>query len=45
MGPLEKGYRFLINAVAAMKDFELFDDSIKGVKFNKPGREPVYSEK
>lgn len=39
-GPTEKGYRFLINAVAAMKDFELFDDSIKGVKFNQPGRGP-----
>lgn len=34
----EKGALFLMKAESARKDFELFDDAIKGEKFNKPGR-------
>lgn len=37
-GDTEKGFLFLMKAESARKDFELYDDAIKGEKFNKPGR-------
>lgn len=37
-GTTEKGFMFLMWAESARKDFELFDNHVKGNQFNRPGR-------